>query len=236
MNNFKAFIISLLIHISLFATFLEYQMPKKEEKELIVLNMNMVNEITKIKKQTEKKQQTDTKKQKKQIEKKVEKKIEKKVVKKQVKKQIKETTPVKKILKPKKIVEKKSVETVEKKVENTFKEVKKSVKKEESIKRVKSGETYQEKYIKNNLADIIAAIKKYKNYPYLAKKRGMEGKVLIKCIITASGKIKNIQIIEKCNFDILNKNSIDILKLASKEFKAPKKDISLTIPFSYYLN
>ncbi|XPV69392.1 MAG: energy transducer TonB [Halarcobacter sp.] len=235
--SFKAFIISLLIHVSVFATIINFETFKEKKKEIIVLNMNMVNEITQIKKQTEKKQQTNTKEQKKQIEKKPKtiKKIQKpKKKKKIIKKVIKKVKPEKKI--PKQI--KDEIKPPKKEIKKELQKVEKNntLKKDESKKRIKSGENYQQKYIKNNLAHIIAAIKKYKNYPYQAKKRGMEGRVIIWCIITKDGKLKDIKIMEKSEFDILNQNSIDILKKASREFEAPQKDVILTIPFNYYLN
>jgi protein TonB len=245
-NSLTAFIISLLVHISVFAAIL-YTPIQIKEKETVILSMNMISEIVQTKKQVEQKQEVTTKEQKKQVE---EKKIEK--IQKKVEPVKKEPKPVKKIKKPKpkkKIVKKEPKKEIKKPVakvrkEKPVKEVKKEPvekvtsqkKQEESIKRVKSGENYQEKYIKTNLESIIAAIKKHKNYPYLAKKRGFEGKVVVQCTIMANGKIKDIKIIDECKYDILNKNSIKILKLASKEFEAPKKDVQLTIPFNYYLN
>jgi protein TonB len=228
-NSLTAFIISLLVHISVFAAIL-YTPIQIKEKETVILSMNMISEIVQTKKQVEQKQEVTTKEQKKQVE---EKKIEK--IQKKVEPVKKEPKPVKKIKKPKpkkKIVKKEPKKEIKKPVAK----VTSQKKQEESIKRVKSGENYQEKYIKTNLESIIAAIKKHKNYPYLAKKRGFEGKVVVQCTIMANGKIKDIKIIDECKYDILNKNSIKILKLASKEFEAPKKDVQLTIPFNYYLN
>ncbi|WP_419769265.1 MAG: energy transducer TonB [Candidatus Marinarcus sp.] len=223
-HTLKAFIISFIIHASLFGTFLELQKPEPKKKEMIILSMNMIHEMTQIKQENRPKEQVTTKEQKKQ-----EKKKEIKPIKAQPKPKPQ----------PKKITPKKIEKEIQKKEPPKKEELKKSVlqeKKEEQIKRVKSGESYQQQYLKNNLASIIAAIKKHKKYPYKAKKHNMEGKVLIECTITNNGKLKNIHILEASKFTLLNENSIEILRIASKEFESPKQEVTLTIPFNYYLN
>ena len=101
---------------------------------------------------------------------------------------------------------------------------------------IKPEPNYQQKYIDDNLASIIAAIKKHKKYPYQAKKQGMIGKVVIQCTITSNGIIQNIKIIEASKYELLNKNSIEILEIASKEFVSPKRDVTISIPFNYFLD
>ncbi|RXJ60906.1 energy transducer TonB [Candidatus Marinarcus aquaticus] len=220
-RTIKAFIISLFIHVSLFATFIQWEKQSLEKKNLVVIDMSMIHKNTQIKKVKEKKEHTNSKKRIKQVE---QKKIKpkKKANKKELKKS-EEKQPLKK-------------EDLKKKPEpKNIKPQQQLKKQEESQKRVKSGESYQQQYIKNNLAQIIAAIKKYKNYPYIAKKRGYEGKVLLQVHIHTDGTISNIQLLEASPFKILNENSIEILKQASKEFMRPEKPITLSIPFNYYL-
>ena len=45
-NSTKAFIISLVIHLSLFSIFIDFEQKKTEKKEVIVLNMNMIQNIS----------------------------------------------------------------------------------------------------------------------------------------------------------------------------------------------
>ena len=218
-DSIKAFLISLALHLGIFGTFILYEpSQKKEEKKLVVLDMNMIENITQIKKIDIPKEMTESKEQKKQEEnkeKEVEKKVEKKIV--------------KKLSKPKK-------KKIQKKIAKVNK-VKPKTKpnKEENIKRVKSGENYQEQYMKTNLAKIIAAIKKHKYYPNTAKKKEIEGKVILKCTIMPNGSIRGITFVKRSSSSILNQNSIDILKKASKEFIAPLKEIEIIIPFNYEL-
>lgn len=234
-NSLKAFIISFLIHVSLFAVILNYETPKPEKKEIIVLNMNMVQNITQAKKQEVQEEIT-----------KVEEKIEEKVIESEP---TKELLPKKEVVKkiekvinkqkdePKKELPKKIIEKIEEKKE--FQEVVEKIQDKEEVKiteNIKPEPNYQQKYIDDNLASIIAAIKKHKKYPYQAKKQGMIGKVVIQCTITSNGIIQNIKIIEASKYELLNKNSIEILEIASKEFVSPKRDVTISIPFNYFLD
>ncbi|QKF78182.1 energy transducer TonB [Arcobacter defluvii] len=226
-NSLKAFIISLLIHASLFAMIFNFEEPKPEKKELIILNMNMIQNISQVQKQEI--QQIP------EIEKKIEEKViepepikEPTPIKKEIPKKIEKKTEKPKIKPLKKIEESKKMEEITEKV-ITKEEIKK-------IEKVKTEPNYQQKYLDDNLASIIKAIKKYKKYPLQAKKRGMIGKTLIQCTITTSGKLINIKILEGSKHNLLDENSIEILTKASKEFVAPQKDVTLTIPFNYELN
>ncbi|MDD2888526.1 MAG: energy transducer TonB [Aliarcobacter sp.] len=222
-NSKKAFFISLLIHVSLFAMFIDFEQQKPEKKEVVVLNMNMIQNIS----QKEQIQETPQ-----EVEKEIAKEPE-------IEKQIKEIKPepVKEVIKPK-IEPKKEIakepikEEIKELVENipTTKEI------IQTPKKVEPQENYEQKYIDENLASIIAAIKKYKKYPLQAKKRGMIGKVLVKCTIKTDGKLENIKIIEASKYELLDENSIEILQIASKEFVAPKRDVTISIPFNYSLD
>lgn len=230
-NSKKAFFISLLIHASLFAMFIDFEQQKPEKKEVVVLNMNMIQNIS----QKEQIQETPQ-----QVEKEIAKEPE-------IEKQIKEIKP-----EPvKEVIKKVKKEIIKPKIEPK-KEIAKEPKKEEikelvenipttkeiiqTPKKTEPQENYEQKYIDENLASIIAAIKKYKKYPLQAKKRGMIGKVLVKCTIKTDGKLENIKIIEASKYELLDENSIEILQIASKEFVAPKRDVTISIPFNYSLD
>ena len=236
-NKLVPFLISLMLHIGIVVSFFYIDFPKVEEKKLVVLDLNMINEVTKIQKTVEKKELLNTKKILKSEDKKVEKIVEKKVQQKVIKKETIKKTIEKKVLNKdikKELETTKTIEDVVATKKN--KEIQNKPLKNESEKRIRSDENYQQLYMKNNLAKIIAAIKKYKTYPYIARKRGIEGKSIINCIITKTGQVKEIKISDSSGFKILDVNSIEILKLASKEFTKPQKDIQISIPFNYYLN
>lgn len=230
-NSKKAFFISLLIHVSLFAMFIDFEQQKPEKKEVVVLNMNMIQNIS----QKEQIQETPQ-----QVEEKVEEKPE-------PEKQLKDTKPelVKEIIKKvkKEIIKPKiepKKEIVKEPIKEEIKELVENIPTTKEIiqtpKKIEPQENYEQKYIDENLASIIAAIKKYKKYPLQAKKRGMIGKVLVKCTIKTDGKLENIKIIEASKYELLDENSIEILQIASKEFVAPKRDVTISIPFNYSLD
>jgi periplasmic protein TonB len=236
-NSSKAFFISLLIHASLFAMFLDFEQQIPEKKEVVVLNMNMIQNINKVEKEPVQETAQKVEEITEEIiepEKPIEKKVEeikpepvKEVIKK-VKKEIVKPRP-----EPIKEIKKEPIkEEIKEVVENipTTKEI------SQTPQKVEPQENYQQKYIDENLASIIAAIKKYKKYPLQAKKRGMTGKVLVKCTIKTNGELVDVKIIEASKYELLNENSVEILELASKEFIAPKRDVTISIPFNYFLD
>jgi len=229
-NSLKAFIISFFVHASLFAVILNYEAPKPEKKELIVLNMNMVQNMVQVQKQETPQEESP---------KEVEKKIEEKVIESET---AKEPTPIQKKVIPKEVkktkIEPKKEVREKKEIVKTQEPIQPPIPKEipKNVENIIPEPNYQQKYLDDNLASIIKAIKKYKKYPLQAKKRGMVGKTLIQCTITTSGKLIDIKILEGSKYDLLDENSLEILQLASKEFITPQKDVTLTIPFNYELN
>lgn len=229
-NSLKAFIISLLIYTFLFIVIFNYEIKKPEKKELIVLNMNMIQNIVQAQKQEIQEEKIPESEQIKESEPVIEPEpIKEPLVKKELPKKIEKQKPKKEP--PKKVQELKEVQKTEVLNENTI------VKEEpKNIEKIDSEPNYQQRYIDNNLANIIAAIKKYKKYPFQAKKLRMTGTAVIQCTITTSGKVINVKIIESSKYDLLDENSLEILQLASKEFIPPKKEVTLNIPFNYELN
>lgn len=229
-NSLKAFIISFFVHASLLAVILNYEAPKPEKKELIVLNMNMVQNMVQVQKQETPQEESP---------KEVEKKIEEKVIESET---AKEPTPIQKKVIPKEVkktkIEPKKEVREKKEIVKTQEPIQPPIPKEipKNVENIIPEPNYQQKYLDDNLASIIKAIKKYKKYPLQAKKRGMVGKTLIQCTITTSGKLIDIKILEGSKYDLLDENSLEILQLASKEFITPQKDVTLTIPFNYELN
>ncbi len=253
-NSFKGLIFSLFIHACAAASII-YLVPSQEKKEVIktvVMDINMIESFQEPPKTVPVKETPKQPLKEKKVIKQVQKKIEPK--KELVKKQKPKPKKVKKEL-PKKTVKKKEAETIKKEPEKIVKEVikkepKKIIEKKQELvkttipkesksdntKKIKTKQNYERTYIKNNLSHIAAAIKKYKKYPYLAKKMGYEGKSILICTITETGELKDIKIKSSSGYKVLDRNSIEILKLASKEFKAPSQSITLHIPFNYYIN
>ncbi len=249
-HTLKGLLLSIIIHLFIVVPFLyaldTLKNDKKKNLKKVVIDLNMIEDITQLKQVTKKEEVIQAKQV---VKKEIHKELSKKTVQ---KKQIIKTDPIKTKMLSKNIIPKTIKQQIVKKEEkikpkkiakmdiepkkpiNKLAEEKKSTKNE--IKKIKSGKSYTQTYIKNNLAYIIKAIKKYKKYPYSAKKRGFEGKCVLSCLYTKKGTVENIRVKKSSGYEILDSNSIKILKLASQEFKTPVKNIELYIPFNYYLN
>lgn len=251
-HSLKGFLVSAIVHLFVIISFIyaydNVKMNKEEKIKKVVIDLNMIEEITKLKQVTAKKEIEKSQKiVKKQV---MSQNVSKKTAQKSNK--IKSNPPKAKTLinntmpkseLSKEIVKKERKEetqkitqadTQSKKILEELAHKKESTKNE--IKKIQSDRSYTQQYMKNNLAYIIRAIKKYKKYPFNAKKMGFEGKCIVSCVYTKSGVVKDIKVKKSSGYEILDKNSIEILKLASREFKAPSQNIELHIPFNYYLN
>ena len=92
----------------------------------------------------------------------------------------------------------------------------------------------QEKYIQENLAEIVALLKENLHYPRRARKRGKEGVVKIKFKLSKNAEISNIEIIESKS-EILSRGAIKTLENLSFKLPPPKEELILNVPISYKL-
>jgi TonB family protein len=95
--------------------------------------------------------------------------------------------------------------------------------------------TAEDKYVKVNFAYIRDLIQKDTAYPHMAKKRGLEGKVVVSFTVCADGEAQDITITESSGFEILDRNAVEAVKKASPFPKPPVK-ATLIIPVVYKLN
>ncbi len=79
------------------------------------------------------------------------------------------------------------------------------------------------------------SIDKYNQYPKIARKRIIEGDVIIEFIIFKNGTVDKINIIKGAH-NILNESAINAIKKASKEFPNMEQDTRIKITISYNLN
>ncbi len=82
-------------------------------------------------------------------------------------------------------------------------------------------------------------IKKNVKYPFIAKKNGIEGKVIIQFKILKDGKVKDIKIVKSSGFKILDKSAIKAI-LSSVPFPGfPKKlernSLAIKVPINFFL-
>jgi protein TonB len=175
---------------------------------------------------------------KKQIEKKtVKKKVPKKVVKKKV---VKEKIIPKKKIEPK--IEQEPQEIMqehkpeEKQIAKT-KEVTTQTKPQEVSKKEECSQhaVTQKNYINENIDKISQLISENLYYPRHARKRGIQGEVIIKFTLLKDSSIRSIEII-KSNHEILARAAKQTINSLSGKFPKPSNDLVLTVPISYTLH
>jgi protein TonB len=94
----------------------------------------------------------------------------------------------------------------------------------------------REKFLIEKLSFISQIIQNNITYPYIARKMGWEGKVLISFVLTKDGKISFLTVEKSSGYKILDENAIDTIKKVSKYFPLPPLDVKIKIPISYKLH
>jgi len=94
----------------------------------------------------------------------------------------------------------------------------------------------KEKFLIEKLSLISQIIQNNITYPYIARKMGWEGKVLISFVLTKDGKINFLIIERSSGYKVLDENAIDTIKKVSKYFPLPPLDVKIKIPISYKLH
>lgn len=92
----------------------------------------------------------------------------------------------------------------------------------------------KERYVKDHFAYIKDKIEKEIVYPWIARRRGLEGKVILSFVICEDGTVHGINIVEKSGHTILDKSAVATVKRAAP-FPAPPIRAEIVIPLSYRL-
>ncbi len=241
-NHSKSLFFSLFIHILFFCgLFFLYKasLPKKtlfKEKRLCINLQSVKKESinTAHKKITHPVKKEKKRVHKKKIHKKAHKKAPKRVKKKQVikKKKIVHIAEIKK--KPK---IKLATQEIQKKEKSSIAQKQLLVvpisKKEPVIKKSKSLDN-EKVYIQNNLNKIVLLIKENLYYPRRARKRGIEGSVMVKFFLHKDGTVSHIQILSSKS-DILSRAAMKTINNLSGKFPKPNEELTLSVPINYEL-
>jgi protein TonB len=97
-------------------------------------------------------------------------------------------------------------------------------------------EKLREKFLIEKLSIISQIIHKNISYPYIARKMGWEGKVIISFILTKDGKISLLTVEKSSGYRVLDENAIDTIKKVSKYFPTPPLDVKIKIPITYKIS
>lgn len=93
----------------------------------------------------------------------------------------------------------------------------------------------QKEYIQTNLTAIRKLLQENLFYPLSARKRGIQGEVMIKFSLLKNGEIKEI-IVTKESKEILNDAAVKTVESLSKKLPLPADDLILEVPIKYKLH
>ena len=109
-------------------------------------------------------------------------------------------------------------------------EQKKPVKTE--IEKVKSPE---EEYVEEHLAEIVALLQENLYYPRRARKRGVQGEVVIRFTLSKNAEVSGIEVLSSKS-DILSRGAIKTIENIEYKLPKPKQRLTFNVPISYSLN
>ena len=160
-------------------------------------------------------------------------KIHKKVVKKRVVHKVKSKP------KPKVLAEvKQSTPVIEKEIKvkksETTAVVKKSIPKPEEVSKKIPQKTAEEIYVDENLKKIVTLLQENLYYPRRARRRGLEGDVVVKFKLSQNAVVSSIEVVSSQS-DILSRGAIKTIENLSTIFPKPKEELLLKVPISYKL-
>lgn len=86
------------------------------------------------------------------------------------------------------------------------------------------------------LADkFINHLEPFKRYPYIARRRGIEGTVLVKVELKKEGDISGVSVIRSSGYEILDENALSLIKTAGRFKHNTGRDIVIKVPVTYSL-
>jgi protein TonB len=105
------------------------------------------------------------------------------------------------------------------------------------VKRVKKQECKKSEtlFVEQNIPKITQLIRDNLYYPRRARKRGIEGTVIVKFLLDKEGKVSNIEIIS-ANAAILGRASVKTISELSGKFPKPTAPLTLKVPIRYKLD
>ncbi|MCD6547922.1 MAG: energy transducer TonB [Thermodesulfobacterium sp.] len=94
----------------------------------------------------------------------------------------------------------------------------------------------EKKFLLEKLYIISKIVQKNISYPYIARKMGWEGRVVVSFVLTKEGKINLLTVEKSSGYDVLDENAIKTIKKVSKYFPLPPLDVKIKLPISYKLD
>ncbi len=258
----RAFFISLIIHLSIFALFFYISKNEsfyKEKNRVFKTTLNLKKITFKKEEKVESKRIIKKelhKKNKKQKPKKNKSKIKKKSLKKPKPKpkhikhirhktvqKNRQKSPIKShpkstqkppVKTDTKITQKPKNETKKIEKKEIKEPIKKAIKNSSSLDKNKKESNNDNKEFNIFLSKIREEIEEFKQYPRIARRLHKEGVVIVSFKLKASGKVEDLKVI-KSAVSILDRAALRSIKRASVYFPKPKRDIKIRVPLVYRL-
>ncbi len=147
-------------------------------------------------------------------------------------KKVKKCTIKKKRVIQKKVKTKEAPITTKEKIEKVVQNRENSCKKD-TVKEVK--ESVAVTYTHLHIEQIAKLLQENLYYPRRARKRGIEGEVVVRFTVEKNAEVTNITIISSGNA-ILSRGAIKTLKNLSGLFPKPEESVTLNVPIKYSLH
>lgn len=77
----------------------------------------------------------------------------------------------------------------------------------------------------------LARIASKKTYPYSARSQHLEGKVRVRVVINPDGSVVTMELLEKCEHEVLNEACLEAIKKAAPFKKMPEGQNAMTLTF-----
>ncbi|RMH79670.1 MAG: energy transducer TonB [Acidobacteria bacterium] len=102
-------------------------------------------------------------------------------------------------------------------------------------KKEESPEALREAYIKERLLVISSIVQKNISYPSIARRMGWEGRVVVMIHINKEGSLEGIRVEQSSGYEVLDRNAIETVKRVSYLFPKPPVDVVVKLPVNYRL-
>ena len=86
-----------------------------------------------------------------------------------------------------------------------------------------------------DFSKVIAAVKKYKNYPNNARRMKHQGVVEVRFLLKTDGSMDELKVTKSSGFESLDNGALENVKKASSEFPKPKEARYLRFPIAFTL-
>ena len=99
---------------------------------------------------------------------------------------------------------------------------------------ITSKSTPEEVYVNTNINEIMSLLRKYLYYPRMARKRHIQGRVMVRFELLKNGDIRNIEVLSSQR-ETLAKAAVKTIERLKGKFPLPSKNLILHVPIMYQL-